>query len=117
MRAIIIDRAISSRVAHPDQRDEIRSGATVPPLAWAFLYLPVRVPEPVKLPLFRAVELGKPGFPDGFVAVLFPVLPWPNVSPVPVVKSSDVCPRTSPHGYRRDPVQQQPSNGDPAEGN
>jgi hypothetical protein len=50
-----------------------------------FSYLPVPVPELVWLPVFPVVELGKAGFPDGFVAVLFPVLPWPNVPPVPLV--------------------------------
>ena len=56
-----------------------------PRLAGLFSYLPVPVPELVRLPLFPVVELGKAGFPDGFVAVLLPVLPWPYVPPVPVV--------------------------------
>jgi hypothetical protein len=50
--------------------------------AGLFSYLPVPERVPVVAPVLPDVEFGNAGFPDGFMAVLLPVVPWPNVPPV-----------------------------------
>jgi hypothetical protein len=50
---------------------------------WGFFsYRLAPEPVPGEAPVFPDVEFGNAGFPDGFMAVLLPVVPWPNVPPV-----------------------------------